>query len=84
MSRIADVERKTSETDVTIGLNIDGEGKAQVGSGNGFFDHMLNSLSRHGLLNLTLKCLGDIEIDFHHNRRGQLIQMKKRDVFRNF
>ncbi len=67
MSRIADVQRKTSETDVMISINVDGTGDAIVGSGNGFFDHMLNAFLKHGLFDGNIKCLGDIEIDFHHS-----------------
>lgn len=67
MSRTADVQRKTSETDVLISLNVDGSGEAIVGSGNGFFDHMLNAFVKHGLFDANIKCLGDIEIDFHHS-----------------
>ena len=67
MKRIADVQRKTNETDVFISVNIDGEGKSITGSGNGFLDHMLTLFAKHGLFDLTVKCLGDIEIDFHHS-----------------
>lgn len=67
MSRSAEVQRKTSETDVMISLNVDGTGEARVGSGNGFFDHMLNAFIKHGLFDAKIKCLGDIEIDFHHS-----------------
>ncbi len=67
MSRVAEVQRKTSETDVFIKLDIDGKGKSICGSGNGFLDHMLTSFSKHGLFDLNVKCLGDVEIDFHHS-----------------
>lgn len=67
MSRTADVQRKTAETDVMISLNVDGTGQSIVGSGNGFFDHMLNAFIKHGLFDANVKCLGDIEIDFHHS-----------------
>lgn len=67
MNRTADVQRKTSETDVIISLNVDGTGQSITGSGNGFLDHMLNAFTKHGLFDLNIKCLGDIEIDFHHS-----------------
>ena len=67
MERIAQNERKTDETHVTLSLNIDGTGKALIGSGNGFFDHALTLFTKHGLFDLELKCTGDIEVDFHHS-----------------
>ncbi len=67
MIREASVTRKTAETDVMLTVNIDGNGVSTVGSGNGFFDHMLTLLSKHGLFDLQLKCLGDVEVDFHHS-----------------
>lgn len=67
MARTADCERKTNETDVKITLNVDGSGKSVVASGNGFFDHILSLFAKHGLFDLNLKCLGDIEVDFHHS-----------------
>ncbi len=67
MSRTAEVQRKTNETDVFISLDIDGSGKSICGSGNGFLDHMLTLVAKHGLFDLEVKCLGDIEIDYHHS-----------------
>ncbi len=67
MSRKAEVQRKTNETDVFITIDMDGTGKSICGSGNGFLDHMLTLFSKHGLFDLSLKCLGDVEIDFHHS-----------------
>jgi imidazoleglycerol-phosphate dehydratase len=67
MARTATIERKTGETDVKIDLNIDGTGNSVAASGNGFFDHMLLLFAKHGLFDLDLKCLGDIEVDFHHS-----------------
>jgi len=67
MARTNECERKTKETDVKISLNIDGSGKSIVASGNGFFDHSLSLFTKHGLFDLELKCLGDIEVDFHHS-----------------
>jgi imidazoleglycerol-phosphate dehydratase len=67
MIRNADVSRKTSETDVIISLEVDGTGESIIGTSNGFLDHMLNLFAKHGLFNLNVKCLGDVEIDFHHS-----------------
>lgn len=65
--RKAEVTRHTGETQITVAFNIDGIGESVVGSGNSFFDHMLTLFSKHGLFDLEVKCLGDIEIDFHHS-----------------
>lgn len=59
-------ERNTSETQILIDLNIDGSGKAQIVTGLGFFDHMLEQIARHGKMNLTLRVNGDLHIDEHH------------------
>jgi len=67
MVRCGKVQRKTKETDIDISINVDGSGKADIASGNGFMDHMLNLFTRHGLFDLTLKCDGDTHIDFHHS-----------------
>ncbi len=64
--RVADINRKTSETDIRISLDLDGTGKAVIDTGIGFFDHMLNSFARHGLFNLAVKVKGDLEVDAHH------------------
>ncbi len=60
------MKRKTSETDIEISLELDGEGKYQVDTGIEFFDHMLNSFAKHGLFNLKVKATGDIRVDDHH------------------
>ena len=52
-NRIAKIERKTKETQIELELNLDGEGRYEIGTGNGFFDHMLSHLARHGLMDLT-------------------------------
>ena len=65
--RTATVERKTAETAIKLVLNIDGTGKGVIDSGIGFFDHMLNLLTAHGLFDLTLACDGDFEVDGHHS-----------------
>lgn len=65
--RTAAVERKTAETAVKLALNLDGSGKGVIDSGIGFFDHMLNLMTAHGLFDLTLTCDGDLEVDGHHS-----------------
>lgn len=64
--RIAEVKRKTNETDISLSLNLDGSGKGDIETGIGFFDHMLNSFARHGFFDLTVKCKGDLYVDSHH------------------
>ena len=66
MARIATLSRQTSETDITLTLNLDGTGKADIATGIGFLDHMLTALTRHGLFDLTVRAEGDLHIDFHH------------------
>ena len=64
--RQASVERKTKETRIEVGLNLDGTGEYDVFTGIGFLDHMLEQLSRHSLIDLTVRAEGDLHIDFHH------------------
>ncbi len=64
--RKAFVERKTLETDIRLGLNLDGRGTASVSTGIGFFDHMLTLFAVHGFFDLDLKARGDLEVDWHH------------------
>ena len=64
--RTAQVERKTNETDICLSLNLDGKGENAIQSGVGFLDHMLTLLSRHGRMDLTLSCKGDVWVDDHH------------------
>ena len=64
--RTATIKRKTSETDICLTLDIDGTGNAEIDTGIGFFDHMLNSFARHGFFNLDVKTIGDIMVDCHH------------------
>jgi len=66
MDRTAAVTRETAETDVQVVLDIDGDGDATVGTGIGFFDHMLDSFATHGLFDLTVECDGDLAVDDHH------------------
>ena len=64
--RIAEVSRNTSETKITVKLNLDGTGQANLSTGIGFFDHMLDQIARHGLIDLDIQCVGDLHIDGHH------------------
>jgi len=64
--RTADVERKTKETSISVAVNLDGNGSADVSTGVGFLDHMLEQLAKHGLIDLTVKARGDTHIDYHH------------------
>lgn len=66
MARTAVLERNTSETKIKLVLNLDGTGKADISTGIGFFDHMLNSFARHGFFDLELKVDGDLLVDTHH------------------
>ena len=65
--RTAEVKRDTNETKITLRLNLDGTGKADIRSGCGFLDHMLTLFARHGDFDLTLRCQGDTEVDDHHS-----------------
>jgi len=64
--RTASLTRKTNETDISLRLNLDGRGRYDIQSGIGFFDHMLEQLSRHSLIDIDLKARGDLHIDDHH------------------
>jgi imidazoleglycerol-phosphate dehydratase len=66
MERTAQVSRKTKESDITINVDLDGSGKAEIETGMPFFNHMLDSFTRHGLFDITVKAKGDIEVDYHH------------------
>ena len=66
MNRTADVVRNTNETKIRVALNLDGTGAAKFATGIGFFDHMLDQIARHGLIDLDITCDGDLHIDGHH------------------
>ncbi len=66
MARTASVERNTKETRISLSLNLDGSGKADISTGIGFFDHMLDGFARHGLFDLKVKVDGDLCVDTHH------------------
>jgi len=65
-TRRAEIRRRTKETDIVCDLTLDGTGRADVNTGIGFLDHMLATLARHGGLDLTLRCEGDLDVDDHH------------------
>lgn len=64
--RSATIERKTNETEIKTTINLDGTGQYDIETGVGFFDHMLEQLARHSLMDITLRCKGDLHIDQHH------------------
>jgi imidazoleglycerol-phosphate dehydratase len=66
MGRMGKVERKTKETEITLALEIDGRGEAEIDTGMPFMNHMLDSFSRHGLFDVTLRAKGDLDVDYHH------------------
>jgi imidazoleglycerol-phosphate dehydratase len=66
MSRTARVERVTAETKVLVAVDLDGTGQAEISTGVGFYDHMLHQIARHGGFDLTVRTVGDLEIDAHH------------------
>ena len=65
-NRAASVTRKTKETDISITIDLDGSGKSNIATGVGFFDHMLDQLAKHSLIDLDIKAKGDLHIDAHH------------------
>ena len=64
--RTAEIARKTNETEITVSVNLDGTGAHDIETGVGFFDHMLDQLSRHSLIDIKVRAKGDLHIDFHH------------------
>lgn len=67
MARIAEVTRKTLETDIAVRVDLDGTGLAEIATGIGFFDHMLTHLARHSGIDLHIRCRGDLHVDQHHS-----------------
>lgn len=64
--RVANISRETKETKISVEVNLDGHGVSDISTGIGFFDHMLEQLSKHSLIDMTIKCDGDLYIDAHH------------------
>ena len=64
--RKAEIKRKTNETDIAVKVNLDGKGAYDIATGIGFLDHMLDQLSKHSLIDITVRAKGDLHIDFHH------------------
>ena len=83
--RIAEIERKTGETEIRLAINIDGTGSVQSRTGVAFLDHMLELFARHGLFDLDVQAQGDIEVDYHHTVEdvgivlGQAVRQALRD-----
>ncbi len=65
--RKGEIKRRTNETDVSVSVNLDGSGKADIKTGVGFFDHMLELFARHSLIDVTAHVTGDLHVDFHHS-----------------
>ncbi len=66
MARWAEIKRKTAETQISVKLTLDGEGKCDIATGIGFLDHMLTLLAKHSFMDLTVRAKGDLEVDSHH------------------
>ena len=64
--RTSEINRKTAETDISLSLNLDGTGKSEINTGCGFLDHMLTLFAKHGRFDLSVKCVGDTDVDDHH------------------
>ncbi|PTQ12827.1 imidazoleglycerol-phosphate dehydratase [Sphingomonas oleivorans] len=73
--RTATIHRKTSETEIDVEINLDGMGVYEVSTGIGFLDHMLEQLSRHSLIDIRLKAIGDLHIDTHHTAEDSAIAL---------
>ena len=80
MAREALIERNTKETQIRLQLNIDGTGSSDIDTGIGFFDHMLDGFTRHGLYDLTLRVHGDLNVDDHHTIEDTGMSLEMRSV----
>lgn len=67
MNRVAKIDRKTAETDISLSIMLDGSGKADIDTGCGFLDHMLTLFASHGRFDMTVRCVGDTNVDYHHS-----------------
>ncbi len=76
-TRKATQERKTAETDISIAVNLDGTGRSNISTGLNFFDHMLEQIAKHGLIDLDISCTGDLEVDEHHTIEDVAITLGK-------
>ena len=65
--RMSEIKRKTTETDISLKLDLDGSGKSEIDTGCGFMDHMLTLFARHGRFDLAVTCKGDVKVDYHHS-----------------
>ena len=83
MSRSASIERNTKETDIRVTLELDGTGQAELDTGIGFFDHMLDGFARHGLFDLNVYVDGDLDVDCHHTVRIRVsfLEMRSRKLW---
>lgn len=75
--RVAELARKTNETDIYLKLNLDGSGKSEIDTGCGFLDHMLTLLTRHARFDMTVNCVGDTNVDYHHTAEDIAIVLGK-------
>ena len=73
--RIATIDRKTTETAISVTVNLDGQGRYKVATGIGFLDHMVEQLSRHSLIDIDLTATGDLHIDYHHTTEDSAIAL---------
>ena len=69
------VNRKTKETEILVDINLDGRGKSQINTGIGFLDHMLDQLSKHSLIDVTIKAKGDLHVDYHHTTEDSALAL---------
>ena len=65
--RVSEINRKTAETDISLTLSLDGNGKSKIDTGCGFLDHMLTLFAKHARIDLDVRCVGDVNVDYHHS-----------------